>query len=171
LNKKQLSESDICDKFIRPAMVQAGWNGMDQIYREYPLRAGRVMVRGNKSYRAKDTVMRADYALNLRNDADRQAVMGEELEKQGLLIEALVDEVQDRVADVAPVAAAPVASSDATRAAADERAAAAQLSRRTASYVAAVEICTAWPRLARRASASLCASARSSADCSSITSA
>jgi hypothetical protein len=31
--------------------------------------------------------------LNLRNDADRQAVMGEELEKQGLLIEALVDEV------------------------------------------------------------------------------
>lgn len=23
-------------------MVQAGWNGMDQIYREYPLRAGRV---------------------------------------------------------------------------------------------------------------------------------
>jgi type I site-specific restriction endonuclease len=33
LNKKQLSESDICDKFIRPAMVQAGWNGMDQIDR------------------------------------------------------------------------------------------------------------------------------------------
>ena len=33
MNKKQLSESDICDKFIRPAMVQAGWNGMDQIDR------------------------------------------------------------------------------------------------------------------------------------------
>ena len=92
LDKKKLSESDICDKFIRPAMVQAGWNDMDQIYREYPLRAGRVMVRGNKSHRAKDTVLRADYALNLTNDADRQAVMGEELEKQGLLIEALVDE-------------------------------------------------------------------------------
>ena len=44
-------------------MVQAGWNGMDQIYREYPLRAGRVMVRGNKSHRAKDTVLRADFAL------------------------------------------------------------------------------------------------------------
>jgi hypothetical protein len=42
LSKKKLTESDICDKYIRPAMVQAGWNGMDQIYREYPLRAGRV---------------------------------------------------------------------------------------------------------------------------------
>ena len=46
MHKKSLSESDICDKFIRPAMEQAGWNGMDQIYREYPLRAGRVVVRG-----------------------------------------------------------------------------------------------------------------------------
>ena len=33
LNKKQLSESDICDKCIRPAMVEAGWNGKDQVYR------------------------------------------------------------------------------------------------------------------------------------------
>ena len=63
MNKKNLSESDICDKYIRPAMVQAGWHGIDQIYREYPLRAGRVMVRGNKSHRDKDTVLRADYAL------------------------------------------------------------------------------------------------------------
>ena len=49
MNKKQLSESDICDKFIRPAMVAAGWNGMDQLYREFPLRAGRVVVRGQKA--------------------------------------------------------------------------------------------------------------------------
>jgi type I restriction enzyme R subunit len=63
LNKTTLSESDICDKFIRPAMEQAGWNGMDQIYREFPLRAGRVSVRGNKSHRDQSTVLRADYAL------------------------------------------------------------------------------------------------------------
>jgi type I restriction enzyme R subunit len=50
LDKKQLSESDICDKFIRPAMEQAGWHGLDQIYREFPLRAGRVSVRGNKAH-------------------------------------------------------------------------------------------------------------------------
>ena len=63
MDKKNLSESDICDKFIRPAMETAGWNGMDQIYREFPLRAGRVVVRGQKSYRDKTTVLRADYAL------------------------------------------------------------------------------------------------------------
>ena len=63
MNKKNLSESDICDKFIRPAMVAAGWNGMDQLYREFPLRAGRVVVRGQKAQRDKSTVLRADYAL------------------------------------------------------------------------------------------------------------
>lgn len=63
MDKKNLSESDICDKFIRPAMEQAGWNGLDQIFREYPLRAGRVVVRGSKAYRDKNTVLRADYAL------------------------------------------------------------------------------------------------------------
>ena len=63
MNKTTLSESDICDKFIRPAMERAGWNGMDQIYREFPLRAGRVSVRGNKSHRDQSTVLRADYAL------------------------------------------------------------------------------------------------------------
>ncbi len=63
MNKKNLSESDICDKFIRPAMEAAGWHGFDQIYREYPLRAGRVVVRGNTAHRDKATVLRADYAL------------------------------------------------------------------------------------------------------------
>ncbi len=63
MDKTHLSESDICDKYIRPAMERAGWNGLDQIFREYPLRAGRVVVRGSKAYRDKSTVLRADYAL------------------------------------------------------------------------------------------------------------
>lgn len=63
MDKTKLSESDICDKYIRPAMERAGWNGLDQIFREYPLRAGRVVVRGSKAYRDKSTVLRADYAL------------------------------------------------------------------------------------------------------------
>lgn len=63
MNKKSLSESDICDKFIRPAMEAAGWDGMMQIYREYPLRAGRVVVRGRQARRDTSTVLRADYAL------------------------------------------------------------------------------------------------------------
>ena len=63
MNKKTLSESDICDKFIRPAMEQAGWDGMVQVYREFPLRAGRVIVRGRRARRDASTVLRADYAL------------------------------------------------------------------------------------------------------------
>ncbi|MBA3594132.1 MAG: DEAD/DEAH box helicase family protein [Polaromonas sp.] len=66
MDKKKLSESDICDKFIRPAMEKAGWHGMDQIYREFPLRAGRVVVRGNKAQRDKSTVLFADYVLCLK---------------------------------------------------------------------------------------------------------
>ena len=63
MNKIRLSESDICDKFIRPAFEQAGWSGMDQIFREYPLRVGRVVVSGNSAQRDKSTMLRADYAL------------------------------------------------------------------------------------------------------------
>ncbi len=63
MDKKSLSESDICDKFIRPAMERAGWHAMEQIYREFPLRAGRVVVRGKTAQRDKSTVLRADYAL------------------------------------------------------------------------------------------------------------
>jgi type I restriction enzyme R subunit len=63
MQKNELSESDICDKFIRPAIEAAGWDGMSQIYREYPLRAGRVVVRGRQARRDRSTVLRADYAL------------------------------------------------------------------------------------------------------------
>ncbi len=66
MDKKNLSESDICDKYIRPAMGRAGWHVLDQIFHEFPLRAGRVVVRGNKSHRDQSTVPRADYALFLK---------------------------------------------------------------------------------------------------------
>jgi hypothetical protein len=77
MNKKTLSESDICDKFIRPAIESAGWDGMSQIYREYPLRAGRVVVRGRKAARDISTVLRADYACERANSkAERPSVPG-----------------------------------------------------------------------------------------------
>ena len=68
LDKSQLSEIDICDKYITPSLIKAGWRGMDQIYREFPLRAGRVVVRGSKAQRDKATVLRADYALFYKAD-------------------------------------------------------------------------------------------------------
>ena len=63
MDKKSLSESDICDKFVRPALVAAGWYTLDQIYAQYPLRDGRVVVRGKTARRDQNTVLRADYAL------------------------------------------------------------------------------------------------------------
>jgi len=63
MNKKSLSESDISDKYVRPAMLAAGWHALEQIYAQYPLRAGRVVVRGKTARRDASTVLRADYAL------------------------------------------------------------------------------------------------------------
>jgi type I restriction enzyme R subunit len=63
MDKTILSESVICDKFIRPAMERAGWNGLDQLFRECALRTRREVVRGSKAYRHKGSVLRDDYAL------------------------------------------------------------------------------------------------------------
>jgi type I restriction enzyme R subunit len=53
----------MCDKFIRPAIEQAGWDALTQIYAQFPLRAGRVVVRGSTARRDAATVLRADYVL------------------------------------------------------------------------------------------------------------
>jgi len=37
MNKKDLSERDICSKFVGPAIKRAGWDGMMQIREEVPL--------------------------------------------------------------------------------------------------------------------------------------
>jgi hypothetical protein len=37
LNKKTLSEADICAKFITPALTGAGWSEVEQVFREYTL--------------------------------------------------------------------------------------------------------------------------------------
>jgi len=68
INKKKLSEIDICMKYITPALVRAGWDVENQIFRETPLNElakGRIIVRGMKSKRAKPK--RADYILVLNN--------------------------------------------------------------------------------------------------------
>ncbi|MEX0943362.1 MAG: DEAD/DEAH box helicase family protein [Pseudomonadales bacterium] len=61
MNKKQLSERDICTKFITPALEQAGWDIATQIREELSLTKGRVIVRGKLHSRAKHK--RADYVL------------------------------------------------------------------------------------------------------------
>ncbi len=61
--KKQLSETDICDLFITPAIKKAGWDPITQIRREVTLTPGPVIVRGNLSSRNKKKKKFADYIL------------------------------------------------------------------------------------------------------------
>ncbi|CAH9017643.1 hypothetical protein NURINAE_00473 [Candidatus Nitrosacidococcus sp. I8] len=60
-NKKELSERDICTKYITPALIQAGWDCQKQIREEVGFTAGRIYVKGNLTTRGKQK--RADYIL------------------------------------------------------------------------------------------------------------
>src|SRR5205809_776043 len=61
MNKKQLSERDICTKFITPSLRQAGWDEMTQLREEVSFTKGRIIVRGKLVSRGK--AKRADYIL------------------------------------------------------------------------------------------------------------
>lgn len=62
-NKKELSERDICSKFITPAIKQANWNER-QIREEVNLTKGRIIVKGSAASRGKPK--RADYILSYK---------------------------------------------------------------------------------------------------------
>lgn len=64
--KKRLSEIDVCDLFITPAIKKAGWDQMLQIRREVTLAPGPIVVRGNLSSRNKKKRKFADYVLSLK---------------------------------------------------------------------------------------------------------
>ena len=61
MDKKSLSERDICTKFITPALERAGWNIQTQVREEVTFTAGRIIVRGKTVTRGKPK--RADYVL------------------------------------------------------------------------------------------------------------
>ncbi|PCI19681.1 MAG: type I restriction endonuclease subunit R [Piscirickettsiaceae bacterium] len=60
-SKKDLSERDICTKYIQPALVKAGWDTLTQIREEVSFTDGRIYVKGNLTSRGKQK--RADYIL------------------------------------------------------------------------------------------------------------
>ena len=61
MDKKSLSERDICTKFITPALRKAGWDEMTQIREEVSFTKGQIIVRGKLVSRGKGK--RADYIL------------------------------------------------------------------------------------------------------------
>ena len=63
IDKKSLSERDICTKYITPALVNAGWDTHRQLLEEVSFTDGKINVRGRNASRNKDTIKRADYIL------------------------------------------------------------------------------------------------------------
>ena len=61
LDKKQLSERDICTKYITPALKKAGWDLDMQVLEEVSFTAGKIYVRGKLTARGERK--RADYIL------------------------------------------------------------------------------------------------------------
>lgn len=66
MNKKDLSERDICTKFINPAITEAGWDMNKQVREEKYFTDGRIIVQGNLHTRAKGK--RADYILYYKSE-------------------------------------------------------------------------------------------------------
>ncbi|MFA6294394.1 MAG: DEAD/DEAH box helicase family protein [Victivallales bacterium] len=64
MDKKSLSERDICTKFITPALQSAGWDIAIQVREEVYFTKGRVIVRGKMVTRGK--AKRADYILYIK---------------------------------------------------------------------------------------------------------
>jgi type I restriction enzyme, R subunit len=61
VDKKALSERDICTKFISPAIERAGWDMQTQLREEVYITRGRILVRGRMTRRAPGKF--ADYIL------------------------------------------------------------------------------------------------------------
>lgn len=64
MDKRDLSERDICTKFITPALRDAGWDEMSQLREEVSFTDGRITVRGRLVSRGKRK--RADYILDFK---------------------------------------------------------------------------------------------------------
>ncbi len=64
MDKRALSERDICTKYITPALRQAEWDVMEQVREEVSFTKGRIIVRGRLVTRGR--AKRADYILHYK---------------------------------------------------------------------------------------------------------
>src|SRR5258707_10532895 len=64
MNKRSLTERDICTKFILPAVKRAGWDEMVQVREEVYFTKGRIIVRGKLVTRGK--AKKADFVLSYK---------------------------------------------------------------------------------------------------------
>ncbi len=64
MDKRSLTERDICTKFILPAVKRAGWDEMVQVREEVYFTKGRIIVRGKLVTRGK--AKKADFVLSYK---------------------------------------------------------------------------------------------------------
>lgn len=86
MHKRDLSEADICAKYITSAVVQAGWDEATQSRREVSFTKGRIIVRGKLVRRGQ--ARRADYLLYYQHlpialieDKDDQHAVGDGMQQ------------------------------------------------------------------------------------------
>src|SRR3990167_11349824 len=75
-SKKELSEQDICSKYILPALTGAGWDLQRQILEQYGFTAGRIIVRGKTVFRGEKK--RADFVLYHRGHLPLAIIEGKD---------------------------------------------------------------------------------------------
>nr|WP_299361241.1 type I restriction enzyme HsdR N-terminal domain-containing protein [uncultured Paracoccus sp.] len=66
MEKRALSERDICTKFVTTALRAAGWDEITQIREEVSFTKGRIIVRGKLVSRGSGK--RADYILSVKTN-------------------------------------------------------------------------------------------------------
>jgi type I restriction enzyme R subunit len=87
MDKKQMSERDICTKFIAPAIIKSGWNKDTQMREEVSFTDGRIIVFGKSVKRGQRK--RADYILYYKSNLpiaiveakDNKCSMGEGMQQ------------------------------------------------------------------------------------------
>lgn len=67
IDKKKLSEQDICSKYVIPAIIRSGWDGLTQVFEQVSFTDGRIYVRGKLT--ARGDRKRADIVLYYQDNA------------------------------------------------------------------------------------------------------
>ena len=82
MDKRSLSERDICTKFITPAVRRAGWDEMLQIREEVCFTKGRIIVRGKLVTRGKAKTRRLHPLLQAEHPARADRGQGQQSQRR-----------------------------------------------------------------------------------------
>ena len=96
LDKRALSERDICTKFITPALRRAGWDEMLQIREEVSFTEGRIIVRGKLVSRGQ--AKRADYILYFKANIPLALIEAKDNSHSAMEAEFCVEVLEDALA-------------------------------------------------------------------------